>query len=299
MTLRAVHALPATPAEWWTVFVEKYGGAFLYGKYPNNAGEAYKAELLSALEKMISDAVAIAPEGSEITIDALAKKGSVSNVHAEYITMANAEISKAILGQTLTTEIGDTGSYAAAKTHNMVREDLAAADLCRIAMAFNRLASIFTFYNFGDDVVPSLFQFVKDEDLQTERAERDARLYAIGWRPKKSYIAREYGIPEDDFDLASSDGSQAAFSRSLPQQTTGFRTASAVIPESEHPEDCDCGCQSLTIKPPLRIRDNRQEKKSGGLFGFLPRLFMDKEDRSREKDDRLTGDFEASLLKRG
>ena len=25
---------------WWTVFVEKYGGAFMYGKYPSNAGNS-------------------------------------------------------------------------------------------------------------------------------------------------------------------------------------------------------------------------------------------------------------------
>jgi phage gp29-like protein len=77
---------------WWTVFVEKYGGAFLYGKYPNNAGSQFKAELLNALENMISDAVAIAPEGSEITIESLASKGSVSTVHSEYIEAANKEI---------------------------------------------------------------------------------------------------------------------------------------------------------------------------------------------------------------
>ena len=62
---------------WWTVFVEKYGGAFLYGKYPNNASDIYKNELLTSLERMAADAVAIAPEGAEITIESLANKGSV------------------------------------------------------------------------------------------------------------------------------------------------------------------------------------------------------------------------------
>jgi phage gp29-like protein len=114
---------------WWTVFVEKYGGAFLYGKYPNNAGSQFKAELLAALENMIADAVAIAPEGSEITIESLANKGSVSTVHSEYIEAANKEISKAVLGQTLTTDIGKAGSCAAAQAHNLVREDLAAPNI--------------------------------------------------------------------------------------------------------------------------------------------------------------------------
>jgi hypothetical protein len=127
---------------WWTVFVEKYGGAFLYGKYPGNAGEQYKNELLTALEKMVSDAVAIVPEGAEITIESLANKGGVSSVHSGYIEAANKEISKAVLGQTLTTEVGANGSYAAAKAHDLVRKDLAASDRVRVSECFNRLAAV-------------------------------------------------------------------------------------------------------------------------------------------------------------
>jgi phage gp29-like protein len=166
--------------QWWTVFVEKYGGAFLYGKYPNNSGEQYKSELLESLDAMISSAVAVFPDGSEIKIESLANKGSVSSVHKEYIEAANAEISKAVLGQTLTTEIGDKGSYAAAKAHNLVRGDLAAADRHRICQTFNRLSAVWTLYNFGAEAAPPKFEFVKDEDLQKERAERDKDLYAIG-----------------------------------------------------------------------------------------------------------------------
>jgi phage gp29-like protein len=191
------------------------------------------------------------------------------------------------LGQTLTTEIGKTGSYAAAQTHNQVRDDLAAADRRRVASAFNRLAAVFTLYNYGPGIEPPAFVFAEDEDLQDDRAERDTKLFALGFRPKKSYIAREYGIPEDDFDLVNPGEPQAAFSRA----------PSALIPESEHLEDC--GCQDGTA-PPLPVASGSQEKKKpGGLFGLLPRLFADKEDRAREKDDRLTGDFETALLKKG
>jgi hypothetical protein len=47
--------------EWWTVFVENYGGAFMYGKFPNNTSEADKAALPDVLERMVSGAVAAAP----------------------------------------------------------------------------------------------------------------------------------------------------------------------------------------------------------------------------------------------
>jgi phage gp29-like protein len=252
---------------WWTVFVEKYGGAFAYGKYPANASEEFKSDLLKALEKMIADAVAIAPEGSEITIESAGDKRGSSDIHTAYIKMANAEISKAVLGQTLTTEIGDKGSYAAAQAHNEVREDLAAADRRRISAAFNRLAAVYTFYNFGREVAPPLFTFIKDEDLQADRAERDVKLHQMGWRPKKTYIAREYGIPEEDFELEETSGGDP-----LP----GFSRA------GKHPADCPCGC-----------------REPQGFFGAVASLFASKAEKAIRKDDRLMNEFGTQMLKAG
>ncbi|MDR3123822.1 MAG: DUF935 domain-containing protein [Treponema sp.] len=254
---------------WWTVFVEKYGGAFMYGKYPGNADEKYKAELLTALEKMVADAVAIAPEESEITIDSLSNKGSVSTVHREYIEASNKEISKAVLGQTLTTDIGNAGSYAAAKAHNLVRQDLAAADRRRISACFNRLAAVWTFYNYGAGVFPPAFEFVKDEDLQKDRAERDAKLYAIGWRPKKAYIEREYGIPEEDFDIAESAV------QGMQNRTAARQFAS-----------CPCGCGGNISKHNF-FRDYR------------PSIFASKTEKQKAKDNRLMNEFAKQMLEAG
>jgi phage gp29-like protein len=258
---------------WWTVFVEKYGGAFMYGKYPPNADSKFKDELMAALENMIADAVAIAPEGSEITISSAGDKKGGSDVHAAYISMANSEISKAVLGQTLTTEIGDVGSYAAAAAHNLVREDLAAADRRRISAAFNRLAAVYTFYNFGAEVAPPLFQFVKDEDLQSDRADRDVKLHQMGWRPGKAYISREYGIPEEDFDLAGEPSGEEPF--------PGFRH-DPLIPEKEHPENCPCGCQNW--------------KKRRSLFHKLALLFASKDEKELEQDADLMERFDTAIL---
>ena len=256
---------------WWTVFVEKYGGAFLYGKYPNNASDIYKNELLTSLERMAADAVAIAPEGAEITIQSLANKGSVSNVHAEYIEAANKEISKAVLGQTLTTDIGSTGSYAAAQAHNLVRQDLAAADRRRISACFNRLAAVWTYYNYGAEVLPPLFEFVKDEDLQQERAERDTKLYALGWRPKKAYIEREYDIPQEDFEIQSEPAASKTFSAEEKDSNS-------------YTKMCPCGC-------------GKSEKDT--FFQKAASLFTDKHTRRQLKDLRLMDEFNAAMQKEG
>jgi phage gp29-like protein len=255
--------------QWWTVFIEKYGGAFLYGTYPDNWGEERRQQLLTSLEVMIADAVAIIPEGSDVHIEALANKGSVSNVHAEYISAANSELSKAVLGQTLTTEIGEKGSYAAAKAHNLVREDLAAADRLRICAAFNRLAAVYTLYNFGEGVIPPKFEFVQDEDLQLERVERDVELYSMGWRPTKTYITREYGIPEEDFDLFDGAVKDAGFNS--PEPVSHFN----------QPVPCTC-CHN--------------DKPS--LFDFVARL-SGKENRSALRDEQLMAEFGDSMLQAG
>jgi phage gp29-like protein len=222
--------------------------------------------MLKSLDAMIANAVAIFPEGSEITIESLANKGSVNGVYKQYIEAANAEISKAVLGQTLTTEIGDKGNYAAAKAHNMVRGDLAAADRHRICQTFNRLAAVWTLYNFGAEVAPPRFEFVKDEDLQKDRAGRDKELYAFGWRPRKSYITREYGIPEEDFDL---------------QRESGGEVEPPAAPHAAHHSMCGCNRKTTIFQK------------------LYTALFAVKAEKQRRRDVRLMKEFKNLMLEAG
>jgi phage gp29-like protein len=229
--------------QWWTVFVEKYGGSYLLGKYPSNAGEEYKNELMRALEHMASDAVAIAPEGSEIEITGAADRRGSNDVFQSYIQMANAEISKAVLGETLTTEIGDTGSYAAAKTHNDVRKDIAAADRRRISEAFNRLAAVYSFYNFGGDTAPPRFEFLEDEDLKIERTKRDVELYKTGVRPTRAYIKDMYGLEDKYFTIADDDEREPEKNGVMPWGSLVGRS---------------CGCHDNTKPGIFTSRSRRQ-----------------------------------------
>jgi phage gp29-like protein len=232
--------------------------------------------LLEALIALSTDAVAAIPEGAKVAIQAVADKAGASKVHADFIEACNAEISKAILGQTLTTELGKVGSFAAARTHNLIREDLATSDRRRVAGAFNRLAAVWTLYNYGAEVVPPKFEFVKDEDLQRERADRDAKLYAAGWRPKASYIAREYGIPEEDFELA---GTTAGEVETFARQAEG-NTA------------CACGCRATNTR--------RKPAKASVFRRILARwktLFYTKEEKRALRDRGLMEEFMEGVLR--
>jgi phage gp29-like protein len=264
---------------WWTVFVEKYGGAFLFGEYPNNFSEKDKEDLIEALIKLSADGVAAVPEGTKLSINSVADKRGGSDVHQSYIEMMNKEISKAVLGQTLTTEIGDAGSYAASKTHNEVRENIAAADRRRISEAFNLLAGWYTLYNFGGNAPVPRFEYVKDEDLQTERADRDGKLYQQGWRPKKEYFIREYGMQEEDFDVAEapSGGGFEGFKQPFKGGLNGG------LEPVKHYENCPCGCQDV--------------KKKKGLFKKFLKLFASAEEKQLEKDEQNMESFKDSMLR--
>ena len=45
--------------------------------------------------------------------------------------------------------------------------------------------------------------FEQAEDLKAGRAERDQKLYAIGWRPGPEYIEQHYHIPPEQFTIES------------------------------------------------------------------------------------------------
>lgn len=211
--------------KWWTSFVERFGSAFITGYYPANASADYQDQLFKALESMINSAVGIAEDGTRIEIKEAASKGSSGGVHEQYIAGANAEISKAILGQTLTTEIGDNGSYAAARTHNEVRQDLARRDRARCAAAFSEVFALLTRFNLGEDVATPQFQYQAPEDLKADRAERDEKLYAVGWRPNAEYISEHYSIPTEQFGIVEVPQAPAragaAFTRTLGRRRKG------------------------------------------------------------------------------
>jgi hypothetical protein len=129
---------------------------------------------------------------------------------------------------------------------------------------------VYTLYNFGEGVIPPKFEFVKDEDLQLEHVKRDVEMHSIGWRPTKTYITREYGIPEEDFDLVDGAVKGAGFTTSEP------------ISHFNHAAPCTC-CHN--DKPSLR--------------DTFAALFSGKEDKTAVKDERLMAEFEESMLQAG
>jgi phage gp29-like protein len=189
----------------WTEFLEKYGSPFLFGKPDPSKNEDEVDEFFDALVDMVRNGVAISQTGSQKDIievvESKGKAGS-TDAHKTYKNAMNIEISKAILGETLTIENSETGSQAATETHLTVLESIQDEDKQMAEGAYSGIFRIITRLNFGPDVKAPFALLVDEEKINEKTAERDAVLVTkIGVRFKKPYIAETYNIDEDLFEL--------------------------------------------------------------------------------------------------
>lgn len=199
--------------QFWSKFMEKYGMPFAVGKCDSSRPKEEKIALFTALKRMVQDAIAVIPtDGSVDLIEPNDKSGS-SEIYENFIKKCENNISKVILGQTLTTDIGSSGSYAAANTHQQVREDLIQNDvrLCEKTCQdfINKVHAI----NFSDFNPPKLLIY-DEEKIDQTLAERDNKLKTLGVKFTKAYIQKAYNLAEDDFHLDETAEENANFSDS-------------------------------------------------------------------------------------
>ena len=180
--------------KYWIVFLEKFGTPFLVGTHPRGISDEDKNALLEMLVKMTQDAVAAIPEGSGIEIIE-SQKSTSALIFEKMKDSMNAEISKGILGQTLTTEVGKVGSYAAGKVHFEVRQDIVDRDTKFVISHINRVIGWLKEFNFADGQAPRLRIF-EEQAIKNEQAERDKTLFDMGLKIPASYLYAQYNIPE-------------------------------------------------------------------------------------------------------
>lgn len=230
--------------KFWVTFIEKYGMPFLLGKYRPGATRDEQELMLSSLVRMVQDAVAVVPEGN--VVEMLNKAGtaeSSGNQFERLVEAMNAEISKVIMGQTLTAEIGDTGSYAASKTHEDVLDDYRQADQSLVKSVMDQVAVIYRDINAPGAPAP-VFTWFETEDPQQDFAERDKALTEGGRvRLTKSYYMRRYSFQADDLEIAEFGPPPAAKdepARELggtDESKTEFAETTSYTPEQQALED--------------------------------------------------------------
>ena len=178
--------------QFWARFLERHGGPLLVGKSANNT--LMSAALTQAVQ---SAALAI---GRDDDVTAIAP-GNAGTAFDAFCTAVDKRVQKVILGQTLTTDVGSTGSFAAAKVHNAVRDDRRRADCTLVSGTVQHLIDALCRRNFPGQPVPQ-FIMADDRGLEAARAERDAQLVQAGvLRLTAQYLLDRYDFEEGDFEL--------------------------------------------------------------------------------------------------
>lgn len=240
----------ARPAAWayliqnlglkdWASFAEIYGVPFRLGRYGPNASDEDKRSLLRAVRDISSDAAAIAPIGMDIEFHKIEGQHGAA-IFGELIDYVDKQVSKLVLGQTMTSDNG--GSLAQAKVHNEVRLDLLKADCRQLAQSIQRdLIEPFVAFNFGpQDNYPQIkFPISEPEDTKA-LTENVARLVPLGFRVSQRDLRERLALPEpgtDDELLVPEQKNQVPAPEPVAPSKTGNAKLSAL---ASHVTGCQC-----------------------------------------------------------
>ncbi len=192
--------------KWWVTFAEKYGMPYIVGKLPRSTMDSDRENMKDQLEAMVMDAVAVISDDAELNFIEPGNRNTSSDLYENLINTCDSSISKAILGQTLTTDITSkgTGSYALGKVHAEVRKDIVYSDKKIVERTHNRLIRWIWEINFNSGEIPE-FSMFEEEDVNKALAERDEILVKQGVKFSKSYYIENYGLNDRDFEIDSKD----------------------------------------------------------------------------------------------
>jgi phage gp29-like protein len=132
----------------WMAFAEVFGMPLRLGKYPSGEKPENVDILRMAVANLGTDASAVIPESMKIEFEELANVAGGAELFERMAKFFDAQISKAVLGQTMTTDDGSSRSQA--EVHNEVRKDLRDADADQLEETLERdLVIPFIVLNWG------------------------------------------------------------------------------------------------------------------------------------------------------
>lgn len=197
----------------WMQFLERFAEPLLLGQVPalghSAADDQARVDaFVSALQSLgYSNTVAVPRIEGQGDIKSVTESAAGEFARVEEALIARFQ--RLILGQTLTSNVGDSGSYAAAKVHNEVREDKRRADLRLVnATAQHLVDALWTLNGFAGE--PPAFLLQDDQGLESARAERDVKLVQAGiLRFTEPYILAHYDVEPGDFEIPESTAPSA------------------------------------------------------------------------------------------
>ncbi len=121
----------------WAIFTQTYGQPLRLGRWHQGASEEDKQKLFEAVANIAGDCAAIVPESMQIEFIESKNVGASSDHYERRADWFDRQISKAVLGQTTSTD-AISGGHAVSREHRKVQEDIETADARALAAILNR-----------------------------------------------------------------------------------------------------------------------------------------------------------------
>ncbi|MCL5991545.1 MAG: DUF935 domain-containing protein [Bacteroidetes bacterium] len=196
--------------EFWATFCERFGMPITWANVAEGSTFEECEKLSEELAEMTQDGVIVTPADVKAQFLESSRTGAVT--YESFIQFFNAEISKAILSQTLTTEQGDKGTQALGTVHFNVRKEIIDNDKRLIEYWMNELIKWIVKFNFGSLPEIPKFQMYEKQDVDMALAQRDQALASTNQiRFTKNYFKRNYGFQDDEFDVVEPQPATPSF----------------------------------------------------------------------------------------
>lgn len=175
----------------WLRALEKFGAPTVHGTYPAGSSPEDQAKLLAAALALRIDGAVTTPEGTSLSL-LESSRGTVDQ--ATFARFINSEISKIVVGQTMTTD--DGSSLAQGEVHERVLEAITDADDQDLAETFEAgPVAWMTAWNFPGAAIPQVRRpSPEDEDhaaeLATKRAGLVKAMKEAGFEPTEESVER-------------------------------------------------------------------------------------------------------------
>ncbi|WP_342352698.1 phage portal protein family protein, partial [Gemmobacter caeni] len=119
------------------MFTQTYGQPLRVGKWQPGASEQDKATLFRAVANIAGDCAALIPDTMSIDFIESKSIGQSGDLYEKRVNHLDQQISKAVLGQTATTD-AIAGGHAVGREHRLVQEDIEGADASALSAIINR-----------------------------------------------------------------------------------------------------------------------------------------------------------------
>lgn len=177
--------------KFWLNFLEKFGTPTVKGTYQAGTSDEEQIKLLNALRDIQNDSAVIMPEG--MTAELLEATRSGTADYKSLIEVMDNAIAKVTLGQTASTQ-GTAGKLGNDDLQGDVRLDIVKADADLVCMSFNNtIVKWLVEWNFPGAALPQVWRIVEEPEDLNQRAERDTKVKALGFKPTLQYVQETYG----------------------------------------------------------------------------------------------------------